>query len=113
MSAHAHFWLRTLIIGSAIVGAFVLGAVFGHLKPWQRHPSVREKDNTVAWMLLPKVLDKCIMSSVEATSNQNDRRTYIIACMENKGYEPALKEHSCNYLVSTYNPESPECWVAP
>jgi hypothetical protein len=37
MSIRAHFRLKPLIIGGAIVGAFVLGAVFGHeyLKPKQ------------------------------------------------------------------------------
>src|SRR5262245_53262650 len=114
MSTRAHFCLRTVIIGSALVGAFVLGAVFGHLKPWQKKLSASEEaeiSRIAGRMALPAVLNKCKMSSIEATSNQDDRDTYVMACMENKGYTPAMKEHGCNYLRDTYSPETSECWV--
>ena len=91
MSAHAHFWLRTLIIGSAIVGAFVLGAVFGHVKPWQKKGLSAEEEN---WMVMhiakgaiPRVFARCEAASIAASSNDVDRINYVLACMRGEGYE--------------------------
>jgi hypothetical protein len=126
MSIRPYFRLRTLIIGSAIAGAFVLGMVFEHLKPWQKKLSGEEKDQNrwlVDRMVLPTILNRCIMSAIAATPNNRpvyddrprptDRDSYIMACMEEKGYKPAYNGHGCNYSVEeTYMYDVADCYEA-
>jgi len=113
MSTRAHFRLRTLIIGGAIIGAFVLGMAFEHLKPWHKKYEEPSVERVVARSVLPTALNKCIMLSIEATSNHDARKTYSMACMESKGYRPTFNEHSCDFLKDTYDPEASDCWELP
>jgi hypothetical protein len=88
---------RTLIIGSAVAGAFVLGAVFGHLKPWQRKVDKRIDSliaEHVAREAIPRVLARCIATGIavpelpsDPYDENGDRRSYVMACMRGEGYE--------------------------
>jgi hypothetical protein len=98
MSARAHFQLSTLIIGSAIAGAFVLGAVFGHLKPWQRKEPTAEVKEILKYAAqrapIPRVLARCIAAGTmvpevpsDPYDDNGDRRAYVMACMRGEGFE--------------------------
>jgi hypothetical protein len=113
MSTRAHFRLRTLIIGSAIVGAFVLGMVFEHLKPWQRKTGLSAEDiiriEEIAdqRVKIPRALARCMAAGITVPKvpsepfENDDRRSYVRFCMEAEGfyYNPsaeALTGVKCN-----------------
>ena len=93
--------LRTLIIGSAIAGAFALGAAFGHLKPWQIRMSAEDQDilagikeHSIWEVTMPRVLARCVAAGIavpvlpsDPHDENGDRRSYVMACMRGEGFE--------------------------
>ena len=86
------------MIGSALAGAFVLGAVFEHLRPWQRKADeaslVAAMKEHVARAAIPRMLARCIAAGIavpEVSSDpydkDGDRRSYVMACMRGEGFE--------------------------
>jgi len=94
---------RTLIIGSALAGAFVLGAIFEHLRPnlWRSRLSPEEKayvadieDIIARKTILPRVLARCMAAGIavpevpsDPFDHDGDRRSYVIACMRGEDFE--------------------------
>jgi len=92
--------LRTLIIGSALAGAFVLGAVFEHLRPnlWRSRLSPEDENFIREYvdhgLAIPRVLARCMAAGIavpevpsDPYDRDADRRSYVMACMRGEGFE--------------------------
>jgi hypothetical protein len=127
MRIRAHFRLKPLIIGSAIIGAFVLGAVFGHLKPWQRRAGLSAEDirgyNEILdhMRVIPRALARCKAAGITVPKvpsepfGDDDRRGYVMLCMQGEGFEydstaKALTGQKCEVAGYHGDYESERCY---
>jgi hypothetical protein len=121
--------LRTLIIGSALAGAFVLGAVFEHLKPWQRKAPLSAEDESLTRKIhehfaraeIPRVLARCIAAGIavpmvpsDPADKDGDRRSYVMACMRGEGFEYGINERlggdDCDIRGYHHDYENERCY---
>src|SRR5262249_44281734 len=117
--------LRTLIIGSALVGAFVLGAVFGHLKPWQRKADERIESFVAAYAAraaIPRVLARCMAAGVSVPvlptdpyDEKGDRQSFVMLCMRGEGYEydtlaKSYHGEACDIMGNHHDYENQNCY---